>query len=59
VVIAIIGLVVCCCRPQAPASRSADPRANHLKQIGLASTNFENGTRCAAALADNRPTWVA
>jgi len=64
VVIAIIGVLVALLLPAVQSAREAARRmqcANHLKQIGLAGTNFENQYKGLPPLrlADNWPTWAA
>jgi prepilin-type N-terminal cleavage/methylation domain-containing protein len=64
VVIAIIGVLVSLLLPAVQSAREAARRmqcANHLRQIGLASTNFENQYKGLPPLrlADNWATWAA
>src|SRR5262245_27093757 len=64
VVIAIIGVLVALLLPAVQAARESARRmqcANHLKQIGLACTNFENQYKGLPPLrlADNWATWAA
>jgi prepilin-type N-terminal cleavage/methylation domain-containing protein/prepilin-type processing-associated H-X9-DG protein len=64
VVIAIIGVLVALLLPAVQAARESSRRmqcANHLKQITLASHNFENTYKGLPPLrlADNWPTWAA
>jgi prepilin-type N-terminal cleavage/methylation domain-containing protein len=64
VVIAIIGVLVALLLPAMQSARESARRmqcANHLKQIGLACTNFENQYKGLPPLrlADNWATWAA
>jgi prepilin-type N-terminal cleavage/methylation domain-containing protein len=64
VVIAIIGVLVALLLPAVQSARESARRmqcSNHLKQIALASTNFENQYKGLPPLrlADNWPTWAA
>jgi prepilin-type N-terminal cleavage/methylation domain-containing protein len=64
VVIAIIGVLVALLLPAVQSARESARRmqcANHLKQIGLACTNFENQYKGLPPLrlADNWATWAA
>jgi prepilin-type N-terminal cleavage/methylation domain-containing protein len=64
VVIAIIGVLVALLLPAVQAARESARRtqcSNHLKQISLASLNFEDTYKGLPPLrlADNWPTWAA
>lgn len=64
VVIAIIGVLVALLLPAVQAARESSRRmqcANHLKQLSLASLNFEDTFKGLPPLrlADNWPTWAA
>jgi prepilin-type N-terminal cleavage/methylation domain-containing protein len=64
VVIAIIGVLVALLLPAVQAARESSRRmqcANHLKQLALASHNFEDTYKGLPPLrlADNWPTWAA
>jgi len=64
VVIAIIGVLVALLLPAVQSARESARRmqcANHLRQLGLASANFENQYKGLPPLrlADNWATWAA